>query len=155
MEKKIDRRTKYDREHTKRISFKFNLTTDADILERLSSSPNRTGYLKRLIREDMQREEKERKEAPDLSGWYEYVDAAWGFDEELRFVKPCPRNAGEIAEALNVMVRARLDSLIHSDGHGGTVYDEDLMQAYVDDLWESYWRDGIEGVPAPIFDEEE
>ena len=44
---------KYDKENTKMISFKFNEKTDADILDRLASVPNKQGYIKKLIREDM------------------------------------------------------------------------------------------------------
>ena len=46
----------YDRENTRRINLKLNNKTDADIiaqLEKLKSSEGIQGYLKRLIREDM------------------------------------------------------------------------------------------------------
>ena len=48
----------YDRKNTKLIGMKLNKNTDADILEYLSTQENIQGYLKRLIREDMKREEK-------------------------------------------------------------------------------------------------
>ena len=44
---------KYDAVHTKKIMMKLNLTTDADILERLEEVGNKQGYIKRLIREDI------------------------------------------------------------------------------------------------------
>lgn len=44
---------KYDKVNTKQITFKFNLRTDADILEKLDSVPNRQGYIKELIRRDI------------------------------------------------------------------------------------------------------
>lgn len=44
---------KYDKSNTKMMSFKFNLQTDADILDRLASVPNKQGYIKELIRKDM------------------------------------------------------------------------------------------------------
>lgn len=47
---------KYDKANTRNITFKFNLKTDADILERLDSVDNRQGYIKELIRNDMEAE---------------------------------------------------------------------------------------------------
>ena len=44
---------KYDKSNTKMMSLKFNLQTDADILDRLASVPNKQGYIKELIRKDM------------------------------------------------------------------------------------------------------
>lgn len=44
---------KYDSTHTTQISLKFNLGTDADILEYLMTKENRQGYIKSLIRADM------------------------------------------------------------------------------------------------------
>ena len=49
---------RYDKENTKQVKFKFNLTTDADILQRLREEPNMQGYIKRLIREDIDRSSK-------------------------------------------------------------------------------------------------
>ncbi len=46
---------KYDVTNTKKITFKFNLNTDADILEKLYSVKNKTGYIKTLIRADIQK----------------------------------------------------------------------------------------------------
>lgn len=47
----------YDRENTRRINLKLNLKTDADIIQKLESVENIQGYLKRLIREDIKKEE--------------------------------------------------------------------------------------------------
>lgn len=47
---------KYDKTNTRKITFKFNLKTDADILERLDSVDNRQGYIKELIRSDIESE---------------------------------------------------------------------------------------------------
>ena len=44
---------KYDKENTTRYNLKFNNKTDKDILEYLSSVPNRQGLIKQLIREHM------------------------------------------------------------------------------------------------------
>ena len=46
---------KYAKTHTKAICLRFNLKTDADILARLDSVGNKQGYIKELIRRDMQR----------------------------------------------------------------------------------------------------
>lgn len=44
---------KYDKENTKQIILKLNLKTDADILRKLESVPNRQGYIKDLIKADL------------------------------------------------------------------------------------------------------
>lgn len=44
---------KYDAANTKQINLKLNLKTDADILEHLEKQENVQGYIKDLIREDM------------------------------------------------------------------------------------------------------
>ena len=44
---------RYELTNTKRMTFKFNLKTDADILEKLNSVPNKLGYLKSVIRADI------------------------------------------------------------------------------------------------------
>ena len=47
---------KYDHGHTRQIKLKLNTGTDADILERLDGEPNKQGYIKGLIREDIKKE---------------------------------------------------------------------------------------------------
>ena len=44
---------KYDKANTVQFRMKLNLKTDKDILDRLASVPNKQGYIKALIREDM------------------------------------------------------------------------------------------------------
>ena len=46
---------KWDAENTTQIRLKLNKKTDADILEKLDSVPNKQGYIKELIRSDMQK----------------------------------------------------------------------------------------------------
>ena len=46
---------KYDAINTKKIMLKLNLKTDADILEQLEKVENKQGYIKDLIRKDMQK----------------------------------------------------------------------------------------------------
>ena len=47
--------TKYNKSHTKQVPLRFNLKTDADILEKLDSIPNKLGYIKQLIRADIEK----------------------------------------------------------------------------------------------------
>lgn len=44
---------RYDAENTRQIKMKLNLKTDADILAKLDSVPNKQGYIKMLIRKDL------------------------------------------------------------------------------------------------------
>lgn len=48
-------KAKYDR-FTKEFVFRFRLRHDADVIERLTAVPNKTEYLRRLIRADMRGE---------------------------------------------------------------------------------------------------
>lgn len=50
---------KYDQKNTVQVKLKLNLKTDKDILEALERSGNKQGYIKKLIREDLQRRGKE------------------------------------------------------------------------------------------------
>lgn len=64
MEEKKKRKPYYNREHQAKyqakqmtqISVKLNRVTDADIIERLDAQESKLGYIKRLIREDIERE---------------------------------------------------------------------------------------------------
>ena len=46
----------YDATHAKRYGLKLNRTTDVYIIEQLSRQPSVQSYIKRLIREDIQRQ---------------------------------------------------------------------------------------------------
>lgn len=46
----------YMKTHYKRMQFILHLEDDADIIAWLDSQPNKSKYLKRLIREDMERQ---------------------------------------------------------------------------------------------------
>ncbi len=48
-------RDKYNKEHYKVVSFKLHKTNDKDIMEYLESLPNKQGYIKELIRQDMKK----------------------------------------------------------------------------------------------------
>lgn len=60
MEKKnsdarIRANNKYNAAHTKIVPIRLNFSTDQDILTRLESVDSVAGYIKQLIREDIQR----------------------------------------------------------------------------------------------------
>lgn len=48
-------REKYAKEKTTFIAIRFMHNTEADLLEYLNSMPNKAGYIKSLIRADMER----------------------------------------------------------------------------------------------------
>lgn len=48
----------YDAQHTIQIKIKLNIKTDADILAKLNVVPNKQGYIKSLIRENLKEETK-------------------------------------------------------------------------------------------------
>ena len=47
---------KYDDANTKQFHLKLNLKTDADIIERFEQEESVQGYIKRLVREDIQKD---------------------------------------------------------------------------------------------------
>lgn len=48
---------KYNTKHIWRVNFGFNIKTDRDIILKLQSVGNKQGYIKDLIRKDIQNEE--------------------------------------------------------------------------------------------------
>lgn len=53
MNHKSENQKRYDDTHTRQVKFKFNIITDADILEKLDSVPNKQAYIKELIRRNI------------------------------------------------------------------------------------------------------
>ena len=47
---------KYDLKNTVRFGLKLNIKTDHDIITRLEKVPNKQGYIKNLIRDDIRKE---------------------------------------------------------------------------------------------------
>lgn len=45
---------RYDLKNTVRVNLKLNIKTDADILAKLQTVPNKQGYIKSLIRKDLE-----------------------------------------------------------------------------------------------------
>ena len=48
---------RYDAKSTKQYHLKLNLKTDADVIARLETVESMQGYIKKLIRQDMQEED--------------------------------------------------------------------------------------------------
>ena len=46
---------RYAKKYIKRISFDFNVRTDADIIAKLDSVPRKATYIKKLIRDDIKK----------------------------------------------------------------------------------------------------
>lgn len=47
---------RYDAENVVRVSVAFNRRTEPGLVARIEAEPNRAGYLKRLVREDVERD---------------------------------------------------------------------------------------------------
>jgi hypothetical protein len=52
-EKKVTPQARYDKANTKMYGVKVVISTERDIYEKLESTPNRSGYIKSLIRADI------------------------------------------------------------------------------------------------------
>ena len=57
-EKRETPQDRYIKAHTRLMTIRLMETTEQDIIQRLNSVPNKSGYIKRLIREDIAREKK-------------------------------------------------------------------------------------------------
>lgn len=53
IEAAIKAQAKYDAKNTRQVHLKLNRRTDSDVLEKLDSVPNKQGYIKKLIRADL------------------------------------------------------------------------------------------------------
>ena len=51
--------TRWENEHTTRMTFKFNHNTDADIIDYLNSVPSKLGAVKSALRDQMAKNKKE------------------------------------------------------------------------------------------------
>ncbi len=62
IQRDYEKRTKYaaqakfTKENTISLSLKLMRNTEQDIIEKLASVPNKSGYIKRLIREDIKKQ---------------------------------------------------------------------------------------------------
>ena len=48
-------KNRYDKTHMQQFLLKYHLVNDADIIEKLSSVPNKQDYVRQLIRDDLAR----------------------------------------------------------------------------------------------------
>lgn len=55
MEKKETPQERYHKAHTMRIAIRLMKNTEQDIIQKLDSVPNKAGYIKQLIRADIQK----------------------------------------------------------------------------------------------------
>ena len=55
--KKIDYNNRYNREHYRTISFRFNWNSERDLIDHLRSKRSPKAYIVRLIRQDMKIEQ--------------------------------------------------------------------------------------------------
>ena len=49
----IERSSEWSKEHMRTVSFRFNKESDKDVIERLDSVPNKTDYVRSLVRKDI------------------------------------------------------------------------------------------------------
>lgn len=54
-EAQVKAQAKYDAKNTRQVHLKLNRRTDRDVLEKLDSVPSKQGYIKALIRADLNR----------------------------------------------------------------------------------------------------
>ena len=54
-----ERNARYERENLLRVMVKFNRNTEGSLVERVEREPNKAGYIKRLVREDVEREKEQ------------------------------------------------------------------------------------------------
>nr|DAF47946.1 MAG TPA: hypothetical protein [Siphoviridae sp. ct0D87] len=57
-EAKIRANNKFNKANTRMVSLRLNYNTDADIIKRLDEVDSKMGYIKKLIRKDMQTKKK-------------------------------------------------------------------------------------------------
>lgn len=51
----IKAQAKYDAANTKQVHLKLNRNTDRDVIDKLNSVPSKQGYIKKLIRADLEK----------------------------------------------------------------------------------------------------
>ena len=56
-EEKYEPQRRYHAKAIVRVTVDFNRNTESDLVERIESQPNRAGYIKRLVREDVERKD--------------------------------------------------------------------------------------------------
>lgn len=59
MNKKSEAQARYDSANTIRVALKLNKKTDADIINKLNQQGSKQGYIKKLIRADLRKNDSE------------------------------------------------------------------------------------------------
>lgn len=59
MNKKSEAQARYDSANTIRVALKLNKKTDADIISKLNQQESKQGYIKKLIRADLRKNDSE------------------------------------------------------------------------------------------------
>ena len=54
-EAQIKAQKRYDAKNTRQLHLKLNRNTDWDVIDKLNSVPNMQGYIKKLIRADLEK----------------------------------------------------------------------------------------------------
>ena len=54
-EEKYEPQRRYHAKAIMRVTVDFNRNTESDLVERIEREPNRSGYIKQLVREDVER----------------------------------------------------------------------------------------------------
>lgn len=80
MNKESEWQKRYDDNNTKRYGFKLNLKTDADIIAKLDSVPNKQAYIKELIRRNI-------NEVKTMTNLYVYTPDDFGTEEQWEAFK--------------------------------------------------------------------
>ena len=50
---------RYNRKNVKNVTLNFNMSTESDVYNHIQRQPNKQGYIKGLIRQDMEKENSE------------------------------------------------------------------------------------------------
>lgn len=121
-------RAAYDAAHTTQIKLKLNDRTDSDIIAVLSAQDNKQGYIKALIRNDIERRLN--------TMTYNFKAESFGSD--------CPSNWEAICDYLNAVLCERMEAIDTTD--------ERAVRDLMDGLWETYCGGELDGAPAPSED---
>ena len=77
----------YDKENTRRINLKLNIKTDADIIQRLKAQENIQGYLKHLIRKDMENNAPNETEIMQPVRFISENEQAWTDNNGIKYIR--------------------------------------------------------------------
>lgn len=112
---------RYDKTNTRQIVLKLNTNTDADILAWLDEQPNRQGAIKKLVREQIDRQP---TKTQGLAGWYGWarcdgrdIDRRGGYATETEAIE----HAKTVARNLRAEGKRCFELWEECDEHGTPV----------------------------------